>query len=304
MIPASEPAKGVLAIVLACTIWGCATLYYKALSHVPALEVLSHRTLWTLLFFGILLRLQSRFAAVPALIRGPLRGRVWLAAGIVAFNWGLFIWAIQTGHAVQASLGYYIFPLVSVVLGMAVLGERLGRGQGAAVALAAFAVAVLTWGLGAAPWVALALAFSFAPYMLVKKQLSAPAAVSVTAEVMVLAPLAILYLIWQGGGLFGQDLFTTLMLPLSGLITGGPLILFSWGAQRVRLSTLGLVQYLNPTLQMVSAVAVFGEPVTVWHKVAFALIWAALAIYSLESWRQDRASRRAAASAGTSGTVL
>lgn len=304
MTAVSETTKGVLAIVLACTIWGLATLYYKALSHVPAMEVLAHRTLWTLVFFGLLLRLQSRFAEVPALIRGPLRGRVWLAAGIVAVNWGLFIWAIQSGHAVQASLGYYIFPLVSVVLGIVVLGERLTRGQGAAVGLAALAVAVLTYGLGAAPWVALALAFSFAPYMLVKKQLSAPAAVSVTAEVLVLAPLAIGWLVASGGGVFGQDAFTSWMLPLSGLITGGPLILFSWGAQRVRLSTLGLIQYLNPTLQMASAVLVFREPFTGWHGAAFALIWAALALYSAESWRQDRASRRRADSVSTSGTAL
>lgn len=304
MIPASETTKGVLAIVLACTIWGLATLYYKALSHVPALEVLAHRTLWTLVFFGLLLRLQSRFAEVPALIRGPLRLRVLLAAGIVAVNWGLFIWAIQSGHAVQGSLGYYIFPLVSVVLGIVVLGERLSRGQGAAVGLAALAVGVLTYGLGAAPWVALALAFSFAPYMLVKKQLSAPAAVSVTAEVLVLSPLAILWLVASGGGVFGQDGFTTAMLPLSGLITGGPLILFSWGAQRVRLSTLGLIQYLNPTLQMGVAVLVFREAFTGWHGAAFALIWLALALYSLESWRQDRATRRRADSVSTSGTAL
>ncbi|MEY4984691.1 MAG: EamA family transporter RarD [Pseudomonadota bacterium] len=300
----SDTTKGVLAIVLACTIWGTATLYYKALAHVPAAEVLAHRTLWTLLFFGLLLRLQSRFAEVPALIRGPLRGRVWLAAGIVAFNWGLFIWAIQSGFAVQASLGYYIFPLVSVVLGIAVLGERLTRGQGVAVGLAALAVCLLTWGLGAAPWVALALAFSFAPYMLVKKQLSAPAAVSVTAEVLVLAPFALAYLAVADGGVFGRDAFTSLMLPVTGLITGGPLILFSWGAQRVRLSTLGLIQYLNPTLQMASAVFVFREAFTRWHAAAFGLIWAALALYSLESWRQDRAARRRAASDATSGTAL
>lgn len=305
----SEAGKGILAIVGACTIWGLATLYYKAMAHVPPLEVLAHRTVWTLVFFGVLLAVQGRFGAVPALLRGRLRGRVVLAAGIVAVNWGLFIWAIQAGHAVEASLGYYIFPLVTVCLGVLVLGERLSRGQGVAVGLACGAVLVLTWGLGVAPWVALALAFSFAPYMLIKKQLDAPAAVSVTAEVLLLLPLAVLWLgLAQGGvvagGWFGADAFTSWMLPLSGLITGGPLILFSWGAQRVRLSTLGLVQYLNPTLQALSAVLVFREPFTGWHAAAFAMIWGALALYSLEGWRQERAARSLASNAGRSGTVM
>ena len=304
----SEAGKGILGIVAACTIWGLATLYYKAMAHVPPLEVLAHRTVWTFALFGVLLAVQGRFRTAVELIRGPGRGRVWLAAGIVAVNWGLFIWAIQAGHAVEASLGYYIFPLVTVLLGVAVLGERLTRGQGVAVALAAGAVALLTYGLGVAPYVALALALTFAPYMLIKKQMAAPAAVSVTAEVMLLLPLAVAWLaLAQGGavagGWFGRDVYSTLMLPVTGLITGGPLILFSWGAQKVRLATLGVVQYLNPTLQAVVAVAVFGEAFTGWHQGAFALIWGALAIWSVEGWRQDRAVRSRSTSAGTSGTV-
>jgi len=300
----SEGTKGVAAILLACTIWGFATLYYKALAHVPPLEVLAHRSLWTLVFFGLLLALQRRLRAVPVLVTGPLAARVIGAALIVSVNWGLFIWAIQSGHAVQASLGYYILPLVSVVMGVLLLGERLTPGQGVAVGLAALAVVALTYGLGVLPWVSLSLALSFAPYLVIKKKLTAPAVVSVTAEVLVMAPFAIGWLIWQGGGAFFADLHTAMLLPISGLITGGPLILFSWGAQRVRLSTLGLAQYLNPTLQMYSAVMIFGEPFTLWHGIAFAMIWAALAIYSAESWRQDRASRSRASSVATSATVL
>ena len=300
----SDGAKGVGAIFLACTIWGFATIYYKALSNVPPLEVLAHRTLWTLLFFGALLAVQGRLHAAPALIAGPLRVRVIGAAAIVSVNWGLFIWAIQSGHAVQASLGYYILPLVSVLMGVVLLGERLSRLQGAAVGLAALAVAVLTVGQGVPPVIALALALSFAPYLVIKKKLVAPAVVSVTAEVMVLAPFAVAWLVWQAGGVAAHDLHTMLMLPLSGLITGGPLILFSWGAQRVRLSTLGIAGYLNPTLQMYSAVMIFGEPFTRWHAAAFGLIWAGLALYSAESWRQDRAARSLASSADTSATVM
>jgi chloramphenicol-sensitive protein RarD len=240
-----------------------------------------------------------------------------LAGAIVALNWGLFIFAIQAGYAVQASLGYYIFPLVTVVMGVVILGERLSRAQGAAVMLAALAVGLLTWGLGVAPWMALALAFSFAPYMLLKKKLDAPAAVSVTAEVALIAPFALALLVWaalggqifgRAGGWFGADLYSTLMLPVTGIITGVPLVLFSWGAQRVRLSTLGLVQYLNPTLQAFSAVLVMGEPFTPWHGAAFGLIWMGLAVYSFEVWRQDKRQQRAARSATssdpTSGTLV
>lgn len=300
----TEAVKGVLAIALACVIWGFATLYYKAMSHVPPLEVLAHRGLWTLVFFGLVLWLQGRWAEVWALIKGKDGWRVAFVSVIVALNWGLFIYAIQAGFAVEASLGYYILPLVSVVMGVVLLGERLSLFQGFAVALAAAAVAVLTWGLGAAPWMALALAFSFAPYLLIKKGMTGSAVVSVTAEVLLIAPLALIWL-WgahvegwlafgRAGGFFGADLYSTLMLPVTGLITGGPLILFSWGAQRVRLSTLGLVQYLNPSLQAVSAVLIMHEPFSRWHILAFAMIWGGLAVYSAESWRQDRALRSAA----------
>ena len=305
----NEAGKGILAIVAACAIWGMATLYYKAMSHVPPLEVLAHRTVWTFVFFGVLLAAQRRFRAAPALLIGGAWWRVWLAAGIVAANWGLFIWAIQAGQAVEASLGYYIFPLVTVCLGVVVLGERLSRGQAVAVVLALGAVVVLTYGLGVAPYVALALAVSFAVYMLIKKQLPVPAAVSVTAEVLLLLPLAIAWLGLAHGGVvaggwFGADVYSTAMLPLSGLITGGPLILFSWGAQRVQLSTLGIVQYLNPTMQALSAVLVFGEPFTGWHATAFGMIWLAIALYSLEGWRpQASASRKRSTRPGTSGTV-
>lgn len=300
--------KGIAAIIAACAIWGFAPVYYRLLA-VPPLEILAHRTLWTLLFFGVLLAVQGRFRAVPALVAGPQRGRVWLATGFISVNWGLFIWAVKGGYAVEAGLGYYIFPLVAVVLGVVVLGERLSLGQGLAVALAAAAVAVLTAGLGVAPWVALVLAFTFAPYLLLKKRLDAPAVVSVTAEVLLISPFAVAWLVYQhlgtaGGGAFGRDWTVSWLLPVTGLITGGPLILFSWGAQRVRMATLGLTQYLNPTLQIVSAVVLFGEPFTLWHSIAFGMIWVGLAVYSVESWRQDKAARSALANVVVSGTAL
>ena len=309
-----ESAKGVMAMAAACTVWGLSPIYYKLLAEVPPLEVLSHRTLWSALLFALVLAAQGRLGLVPAALRGRGLAVVALAAVLISANWFLFIFSVQIGHTVEASLGYYIFPLVAVVIGMVVFGERLSRGQGLAVALAAVAVAVLTAGLGVAPWIALALATTFGLYGLIKKRLAAGPVVSVTAEVLVLTPLALIWLIglhsgaWvefaRPGAWFGQSLGTSVMLAFSGVITAGPLILFSYAARRVSMATLGLVQYLNPSLQFVCATLIFAEPFTRWHGIAFSLIWAALTLYSWESLRQDRAARSRGVSAATSGTAV
>jgi chloramphenicol-sensitive protein RarD len=221
------------------------------------------------------------------------------SSALIGVNWFLFIWAVMGGHAVEASLGYYIFPLISAVIGVVVFRERPVFAQVAAVVLALAAVLVLTLGLGVAPWVALTLGTSFAAYAAVKKGMATGAVVSVTMEVLLLTPLALGVLIWTewaGEGWFLRDGLHAWVLPLSGVISGGPLILFSYGARRVRLVTSGLVQYLNPSLQFLSAVFVMGEGVTRWHGIALAMIWAALALYSAAAWREDRARSRAAMS--------
>lgn len=311
----SQTMRGLVAMIAVSAIWGVIPLYYHLLAHVPPLEILSHRTLWSFLFFGAVLAAQHRLGAVPWLLRGRSAWVVAIGALMISTNWFVFILAIQIGKVVESSLGYYIFPLVAVSLGVVFLGERLSRGQVWAVGLAALAVVVLTLGLGVAPWIALILAFSFGLYGLVKKQLSAGPVVSVTAEVALLAPLALVWLaglhsgLWQdgsgrAGAVFGRDWVTTALLMLSGPLTAGPLILFSYASRRITLSSVGLIQYINPTLQFLCAVLVLGEGITPWHGVAFTLIWAALALYTLESWRQDRASRNAARSAGTSPTTL
>jgi chloramphenicol-sensitive protein RarD len=302
----TEAAKGVLAMVGACTIWGLSGIYYKALAHVPPLEVLAHRTLWSAVFFGAVLLLQGRAAEIG---RVAGAGRVWavlsLSALCISVNWFGFIVAIQSGQALEASLGYYIFPLVAVGLGVAVLGERLSRPQAAAIALAALAVALLTWGLGAAPWLALLLAGTFGGYGLVKSRMALGPVISVFFETAMLTPLALIWLWGLGaghwsdfGGRAGVPFLaapgTAALLMLSGPLTGGPLVLFSFAARRVAYATLGMVQYLNPTLQFAVAVAVFGEPFTPWHAVAFPLIWSGLLLYSLELWRRERAARRLA----------
>ena len=301
-----EQAKGILALIAACTVWGLSPLYYKLLVTVPPLELLAHRTLWSLVFFAGLLALQGRLGRLWAVLRdGGLVARLALAAAMVSLNWFGFILSVQVGRTTEASLGYYIYPLVAVLLGRVVLGERLSRGQAAAIALAAAAVLVLTAGLGVAPWLSLMLASSFGVYTLIKKRLAVGPVVSVTAEVALMAPLAGLWLGWAmpGPGVFGQEAGVSLLLVLSGVLTALPLILFSYASQRVSMAALGLGQYLNPTLQFLCAVVVFGEAFGLVHAVAFALIWSAVALFSAVQIAQDRARRRAATAAGTSGTV-
>jgi chloramphenicol-sensitive protein RarD len=301
-----EAGRGVCAMVGACAIWGLSPLYFKAIAHVPPLEVLSHRVLWSVAFFGLVLGLRGRGAEVLGVFRDRRTlGLLVIAAAVVTANWLGFIHAIQAGRALEASLGYYIFPLVAVGLGFALLGERFSPGQAVAIALASGAVVVLTVGLGAAPWIALMLAATFGTYGLVKRRVAQGPVVSVFVETLLLAPLAAGWLALLHAGLAGDpsgrpgavflaDPATSAILVLSGPLTGGPLILFSYAARRLAYATVGLLQYLNPTLQFAIAVAVFGEAFTRWHAVAFPLIWAALALYSLETWRRERRARRSA----------
>ena len=293
----TDTHKGVLALVAACTIWGLSPLFYKALADVAPLEVLAHRTLWSCAFFACVLALQSRlhmlFRAVTSRASVPV---IALAAIMISTNWFLFIFSIQVNRATEASMGYYIFPLVAVLLGRIVFGETLSRAQWIAIALAALAVTCLTVGLQIVPWISLVLATTFGLYGLIKKRLDLGPVVSVTAEVLLLSPLAagwLFYLHSGPGGVYGDDAVQTALLMTSGPITALPLILFSFGARRLTMSTVGVVQYINPTLQFFCAVMIFGEPFGLIHLVAFALIWTALAIYSGSAFRQDRARRRA-----------
>lgn len=304
----SDVAKGIWAMIGACTIWGLSPIYYKALAHVPPLEVLAHRTFWSFTFFAGILAMQGRLGEMRAALRGRRQiAVIALAAAMISVNWFLYILSIQIGRATEASLGYYIFPLVTVVIARIWFGERLGRAQWLAVALAALAVGLLTWGLGVAPWISLVLAGSFALYGAIKKQLVLGPVVSVTCEILFFLPIGLTVLALRHGagqGAFGRELWDSAMLILSGPLTALPLILFSSAARRVPLATVGVLQYLNPTLQFFCAVLVLGEMLTGWHVVAFALIWVALAIYSVAAIRQDRLSRRAAmAAAGVSAHV-
>lgn len=285
-----EATKGVWAIVIACAVWGAAPLYYHHLREVPAAEMMGHRTIWTALLFGLYVTFSGRWSQARDLVTGADRLRIVAAAVLIGFNWYLFIWAVAAGHALEASLGYYIFPLVSALLGWVMFREALRGVQAFAIGLAAVAVLVLTFGLGVAPVVALALAVSFALYAAAKKKIRAPAVISVLVEVLIIAPPMVALLVWlavTGQGWFGRDFYHTALLPLAGPLSGGPLILFSYGTQRVRLATSGLVQYLNPSLQFLSAWLIMGEGVTPWHGVALALIWVAIALYTLGRGRMS-----------------
>lgn len=290
----SEQTKGLWALIAACATWGVSGLFYKMLAALPPLEILAHRTLWSLVFFGLVLLARGGLADLGRALSSRWVGVVAIAAVVISLNWFGFIWSVQNGHAMEASLGYYIFPLVAVGLGVAFLRERMTPSQALAVALAAAAVLWLTWSVGRVPWIALFLAGTFGIYGLVKKRLPLTSTVSVAAEVVLLAPLALGFLLAEhfGWGMaarpgaFGSGLQTTLLLMFSGVLTGLPLMMFSYATQRVRLSTVGLVQYLNPTLQFAVALFAFGEPLTHAHAVAFPLIWAALAIYSVASLRR------------------
>ena len=296
-----DDQKGVLAIISACTIWGLSPLYFAQVAHVPPVDVLSYRCIWALVFFVAILAEQGRLSEVRAALSGRQIGLIFVASLMISANWFVFIYAIATGQGIEASLGYYIFPLFAVVLGMMVFGEVLRRAQWVAVALAAIGVLVLTIGLGVAPWIAFVLAGTFAAYGTIKKQLPLGPVVSVTAEVMLLAPLAIIWIIFMGAE--DTDLATHGVLALSGPLTATPLILFSFAARRVRLATLGIVQYLNPTLQFGCAALIMGEVVTRWHMITFPIIWAGLVIYTVSVWRQDKAARKPDVSAGTSSAT-
>lgn len=290
-----ESSKGLVALLVCFLTWGLSPLFYRLLNHVPAGDVLAHRTIWSLVLFAGILGVQGRLSELRAALTSRHVGMIFAAALFVSANWGLYIWSVQNGHVVESSLGYYIFPLVAVLMGVVIFHEKLTPAQMLAVGLATLAVLVLTVGLGAAPWISLALAVTFGVYGVFKKMLPLGPVVSVAAEVALLTPFAVLWLILGPGAPtadhFGDGWAISLLLVASGVVTAVPLMLFSYGARRVGMTTVGLMQYLNPTLQFLCAVVVLGEHFTRWHMIAFSLIWIALAIYSGASIRQGRRLR-------------
>ncbi|MFF5054037.1 EamA family transporter RarD [Micromonospora sp. NPDC000663] len=280
-------------------LWGFFPLYFKLLRPAGPLEILAHRIVWSVLFVALLLGALRNIGFLRALLR-----RGWAVAGIVAaatliaVNWGTYIYGVSSDRVVETALGYFINPLVVVLLGVTVLRERLRPGQWVALGIGGSAVAVLAVDYGRLPWLALTLAFSFAGYGLIKKRLGLPAAEGLFVESAVLALPALGYLIWlsyRGGMAFGHvSAGHTALLVLAGAATAIPLLLFAGAANRLPLTGLGMIQYLAPILQLACGVLIFHEPMPPARLAGFALVWLALVVFTADAIRHTRQARQAA----------
>ncbi|MFC9591306.1 EamA family transporter RarD [Streptomyces sp. NPDC056944] len=284
--------------------WGLVPLFWPLLKPAGAVEILAHRMVWSLAFVGIALLALRRWSWIPELVRSPRKlGLITLAATVITVNWGLYIWSVNTGHVVEASLGYFINPLVTIALGVLVLKERLRPAQWAAVGVGFSAVLVLAVGYGQPPWISLTLAFSFAVYGLVKKKVNIGGLESLAAETAVQFLPALGYLVWlgtQGTLAFGSHGGGhTALLAATGIVTAVPLVCFGAAAIRVPLSTLGLLQYLAPTFQFALGVVYFHEEMPPERWAGFALVWLALTILTWDALRTARKSRAAVEAAAT-----
>ena len=293
---AANPQRGYILGLTAYTLWGLFPLYFKALGAIPAVEIIAHRVLWSALFGALLLMIWKHPGWWRELRENPQRFAVLAFSGsLIACNWLVYVWAVNNGRMLEASLGYYINPLVNVLLGMLVLGERLRRLQWIAVALAATGVAQQLWQVGSLPWVSLALACTFAVYGLVRKRAPVKALPGLVVETWMLVPIAAAWLLLNPTAYTEQTAFwsTTeaLWLIASGPITLLPLICFNAAARHLPYTALGFLQYIAPTLVLALAVLVFDEHLATSTIITFAFIWAGLAVYSADAWMTMRRKR-------------
>ncbi|MFO1446899.1 MAG: EamA family transporter RarD [Opitutaceae bacterium] len=291
--PASSPARGVIAAFLCYLAWGLVPLFWKELGSVDALELIAHRHVWSLVFLaGVLTWLGGWPEAVRAL-RTPRDLAINAASSLLlTINWLIYVWAVNRGQVIECSLGYFLVPLLNVTLGRLVLHETLRPLQGAAVAAAAIGVGLLVFRLGHVPWIALGLAGSFGFYGLLRKRSPLGPLTGLAVETALLAPLAGGWLLWKaahGSGALGHsDARVTTLVLSTGVVTAIPLLLFAYGARRLRLTTLGLLQYTAPTCQFLLGWLVYREPFTRDRAWAFVLIWSGLACYTLDAWLTQR----------------
>lgn len=279
---------GILSAALAFLCWGLFPLYFHAIKEVPPAQIMGHRVLWSLLFLVIVLTIRQQWKWLAELRRQPrVVASFALSALLLSLNWLLYIWAVNSGHVIEASLGYFINPLFNVMLGFVVLKERLRVVQWLAIALAACGVLWLTWQAGRMPWIALALAASFGGYGLLRKTASLGALEGLSFETMLLFPFALGFVVWLT--MTGDNAFlntpsdtTRALLIASGPITAIPLLLFASGARKIPLSVLGLLQYIGPTIQLSLGIFLFHEAFTQERMIGFAIIWSALALYAAE----------------------
>jgi chloramphenicol-sensitive protein RarD len=288
-----DSPKGFVLATTAYLMWGVLPLYMKALAHIPPAEVVAHRILWSVPIAGLVLLWTRRLADLRHALRTPrMLGMAMVTAALISVNWGIYVWAIAAGQALDAALGYYINPLFSIFLGAVLLGERLSRLQLVAVALAGAAVVILTLASGRIPVVALGLTFSWGAYAFCKKSLPIGPNQGFLLEVLILTPPAIAYLGWvtlSGGGLFGDGATLDVGLLLGcGAVTAVPLMIYANGAKLLRLSTIGILQYIAPTMIFLTAVLLFGEEFDPARRVAFPMIWLALVIYTGSMLRRTK----------------
>lgn len=278
---------GILSAALAFFCWGLFPIYFHALKDVPPTQILAHRMLWSLLFLLIVLTVRRQWAWLHVVRRPRVFASFVASAFLLSANWLVYIWSVNNGHVIEASLGYFINPLVNIMFGFVLLKERLRPAQWGAIGVAALGVAWLTWQAGTVPWIALVLASSFGAYGLMRKTAALGALEGLSFETMVLFPLAAVYVGWLT--VHGQNAFvntpsdvTRVLLVAAGPLTAIPLLLFASGARKIPMSVLGLLQYLSPTLQFLLGVWLFHEAFSLARLVGFVLIWSALALYAAE----------------------
>src|SRR5687768_2994289 len=296
----SRRRAGLMLGVGAYLLWGVMPLYFKAIDRVAPTEIVAHRIVWSALFLAALATIWRRWGAIRAAVGTPKVLMTLMATSLlIAINWLVYIYAVVSDHVLEGSLGYYLNPLVNVLLGVVLLKERLTRPQVFATLLAAAGVAVLAAGAGSGLWISLTLAASFALYGFVRKVAPVDSVEGLAIETALLAPVALGWLIWLrqtnelGMGRFGTDV--DILLALGGAVTAIPLLMFTAAARRLPYSMLGFLQYIAPSLQFLLAVLAFGEPLTTPHVICFAAIWTALAIFSLDGWRSAARARAARA---------
>jgi len=300
----SESRRGLLLGAAAYTMWGAFPLYWPLLEPAGAVEILGHRILWSVLTMGLILLLWRRTSQIRALVADRrVFALLAVAAAVITVNWAVYIYGVNNGRVVETSLGYFINPLVTVLMGVFILGERLRRLQWVAMAVAGVAVVVLALDYGRLPWVALVLAFSFGSYGLAKKTANVGAVESLTLETALISPVAAAYLFWlssQGQANFGaHGVGHALLLTTTGIVTAVPLICFGAAATRVSMVSLGLLQYLAPTFQFALGVLWFHEDMPSGRWVGFALVWVALVIFTFEAVKHRRRQLRLTVEATT-----
>lgn len=281
---APETTKGVFYGLAAYMMWGSFPLYFALFDGIPAYEVLTHRVIWSCVFLAVVITCVKRWRPVTSALANPAGlGYVLGCALLIALNWGVYIYAVETREVLQASLGYFLTPLVNVTMGLLVLRETITRLQGVAVLLAAIAILYQLVLLGTVPWISLVLAFSFGTYGLFRKKVELDGLSGLFVETLLLLPVGLLAWGWlnlEGRSSFVSSPSTTLLLLSSGAVTAIPLLAFAGAARRLRLTTVGFLMYINPTIQFLIALLVFKEPLSPEKLGSFVMIWGALGVYS------------------------